>query len=495
MEIRRDFRRMLYILVVTHVAISTYILLNLQPNLEHMEKDALQGLSIRTLHQYQSAKNVARPVNGTRSVIILSYQRSGSSMLGELFNQNPEAFYLFEPLWGVVHGKLKYGAKVKGVTYPNGTKRILPPDGLKTRFLVDIVDSLLRCQMSDVPLEVLASDPPDHHFFIDVGRHKQLRKYRNCIDRVKKHKETCVQHLQAACAKHTTFKAFKILRLSMPDLAPLLERHPNLVIIHLIRDPRASLFSRINAGEIQCDIDFEAHTRCHEMEMNIREQKRLERVYPGRFMQVRYEDIALDPIASGVNIYNFLGMELSPAVEKWLKNNTMHGSERSQNKTKEITVLTTSTFRIPLPVQTRSIPMILGQKSRNDTHRAFRFETHKQNSSETAHSWKYNIPLGVATRIDDICKDVIADLGYESFPVIYNKTKEKRTNATSQDIPFRLPVIVEKYLARQRAMIEKAIKQIRNTNAIKGRSQGSFGRFKRPPLLPGERSALSKILS
>jgi len=35
----------------------------------------------------------------TRGVILLTYYRSGSSFLGELFNQHPNAFYHFEPLF------------------------------------------------------------------------------------------------------------------------------------------------------------------------------------------------------------------------------------------------------------------------------------------------------------------------------------------------------------------------------------------------------------
>ena len=34
-------------------------------------------------------------------VVLVTYQRSGSSFLGELFNQNPDAFVWFEPLDGV----------------------------------------------------------------------------------------------------------------------------------------------------------------------------------------------------------------------------------------------------------------------------------------------------------------------------------------------------------------------------------------------------------
>jgi len=33
-----------------------------------------------------------------KSVIILAYQRSGSSFFGQMFNTNPSTFFMFEPL-------------------------------------------------------------------------------------------------------------------------------------------------------------------------------------------------------------------------------------------------------------------------------------------------------------------------------------------------------------------------------------------------------------
>ena len=60
-------------------------------------------------------------------VALVTYQRTGSSFLGELFNQNPEAFVWFEPLDGVysaLYGTA-YGYNVPSDlwNYPNGTER------------------------------------------------------------------------------------------------------------------------------------------------------------------------------------------------------------------------------------------------------------------------------------------------------------------------------------------------------------------------------------
>jgi len=50
-------------------------------------------------------------VSAAKYVVILTYQRCGSSFLGNIFNLNPNAFYAFEPvdsfysaLYGTTHG-------------------------------------------------------------------------------------------------------------------------------------------------------------------------------------------------------------------------------------------------------------------------------------------------------------------------------------------------------------------------------------------------------
>ena len=35
----------------------------------------------------------------TTKLILLTYMRSGSSFAGEIFNNHPEVFYVYEPLW------------------------------------------------------------------------------------------------------------------------------------------------------------------------------------------------------------------------------------------------------------------------------------------------------------------------------------------------------------------------------------------------------------
>ena len=50
-----------------------------------------------------------RPLSGSPAsaaapgvkIMILTYKRSGSTFLGDLFDQSPDVFYVFEPLFGL----------------------------------------------------------------------------------------------------------------------------------------------------------------------------------------------------------------------------------------------------------------------------------------------------------------------------------------------------------------------------------------------------------
>ena len=62
-------------------------------------------------------------------VLIIAYQRTGSSFLGELYNQHPDAFYWFEPvdgmyasMYGTTHG---WVIPTDIYSLENGTKRYI----------------------------------------------------------------------------------------------------------------------------------------------------------------------------------------------------------------------------------------------------------------------------------------------------------------------------------------------------------------------------------
>ena len=62
-----------------------------------------------------------------RSVLVLAYQRTGSTYFGELFNRDRRAFYLYEPLDGIyssIYGTLPGWSTPSDISsYANGTLR------------------------------------------------------------------------------------------------------------------------------------------------------------------------------------------------------------------------------------------------------------------------------------------------------------------------------------------------------------------------------------
>ncbi|XP_032830999.1 carbohydrate sulfotransferase 2-like [Petromyzon marinus] len=179
-------------------------------------------------------------------VFILTTWRSGSSFVGELFNQHPGVFYLFEPLWHVWQA-----------LYP-GDARVL--QGASR----DMLNSLFRCDLQvfnlygngqnmtsrDIfrsPLNRALCSPPLCPALARPrgGAAPALVDERACS-------RLCpprpLADVEARCRRLplVVIKGVRIFDLEL--LAPLLQDPSlNLKVIHLVRDPRAVASSRLKS--------------------------------------------------------------------------------------------------------------------------------------------------------------------------------------------------------------------------------------------------------
>lgn len=210
-------------------------------------------------------------------------------------------------------------------------------------------------------------------------RHRLLYQagYGNCIKRNRAlgHRR-CVPIVQKVC-DNAQIKVIKSLRLRMFQLDDLLRKNPKLKVIHLVRDPRASLWSVRDVAELNADFYSAAHVRCGEMASDLHHRKRLEAKYGPRLMQLKYEDFADNPLEAASNIYNFLKHKLPKEVIKWV---------------------------ITDPVQNKVGAGI-------EKH----YRTKKSNSSAIAHAWLKTVPPEVAFEIDQACRDVYSLFGYKPY--------------------------------------------------------------------------------
>ncbi|XP_013418647.1 carbohydrate sulfotransferase 3 [Lingula anatina] len=317
----------------------------------------------------------------TDGVIILTYVRSGSSLVGQLFNQNPNAVYFYEPLrW------IKESLEQPSIyTYSNNTQRKISgthSQREKDFIYADVIKKLITCEVHDVPSTVTLLKKYNVYNLLTLNQQKALKDYENCAYiRVRGKQPNCMTKMKNVC-DNSTLKVMKLVRLSMNAVEPILTQLPNVKVIHLLRDPRASLLSKKKAALFKCNLDCEVDQRCNKQLLpDITHGKVLEAKYPGRIMQIKYEDLAAKPLYWSTKIYSFIGQKLPPVVEHWIHRATSSSEENGTYGTK------------------------------------------RQNSSKTAHKWETEIGFEMAEKVDVVCKTVLDLLGYEPYLDIYNKNK------------------------------------------------------------------------
>ena len=100
-------------------------------------------------------------------------------------------------------------------------------------------------------------------------------------------------------------------------------------ILHVVRDPRASLNSRIKLRWFPefNDPNFEENVRnfCKPITDNIEFGKTLVEVLKHRYKLILYRDIAARPLDTAREIFKFAGLNLSQNTLEWIKNMTNPG--------------------------------------------------------------------------------------------------------------------------------------------------------------------------
>ena len=115
----------------------------------------------------------------------------------------------------------------------------------------------------------------------------------------------------------------------------IMQIHPNTYIIHQIRDPRGTVVSRYKGRRLIYDnppfngkprmenrtkeLVLEAKLLCAKIVDDIRERKELEEKYPGRFMQVKYEFLADEPMAALEDIYRHVNLPIPQEISDGVK--------------------------------------------------------------------------------------------------------------------------------------------------------------------------------
>ena len=379
---------------------------------DEITRDILRGAragrssSSRGTHDSRGEKS--QESHGNANVLIVAYHRSGSSFLGEMFNRDPNVFYLFEPIHTID-------------SFLDARRRF---PILYDTLIRNLLDTIFKCDFTKYPLFVntLTSSP----FRL---KSQSLSSKKLCDPRVNSHKMHLCRRINATLLTsicrtrpHTVIKTIRMAHWENLDF--LTESwHTSFKVIHLVRDPRGIISSRVSwlleklpreensTSRESAAIRFAvakyiriiAVNLCQQMASDIKDWTKRSKF--GRpYAMVRYEDVSRKPLAVYNEIFQFAGVAQSKDVIGWLQNNT---------------------------------------KSSN-----FEYYSTTRNSSAVPHMWRRRLTMPLVDEIQNTCKQVMKVLGYK----FVHSDKELRD--------MRVPLVIDwdsKGLLRTEPYLDKSL--------------------------------------
>ncbi|XP_063053909.1 carbohydrate sulfotransferase 1-like [Engraulis encrasicolus] len=354
-----------------------------------------------------SSSSSSSASSGRRHILLFAATRSGSSFTGQLLNQHPDVFYVYEPLFHVWQ------------SFTNASSTCCQRRAPERRELLgayrDLLLSLYTCQLSFLE-SYIHPQPQDH---VTPALFRRSSSLALCSPPVCPEEEgnaggggggesQAGQPEEAWCHKkcpllnltlaseaclRRDYVAIKAVRVpTVGDLRTLSEDpRLDLRIVHLVRDPRAILASRMsvfsgfrawriwNATGRQpryVDLAQIGHT-CRDMEASA-ETGLVSRPpwLRGRYMLLRYEDLAWRPEDKARDMYRFLGLRMEPRVLSWIAQNT------------NVSALSAA----------------------SEWH--YKYST-ARDSRATAESWRLRLNFSIVQAVQSLCNSTLALLGYK----------------------------------------------------------------------------------
>jgi len=319
------------------------------------------------------------PVESARQILIATTWRSGSTFLGDLLNHYKGSFYYFEPL--------HYYSHIQDLT--------------KVQNSTSFLKSLFNCKFNSKNIGFLHHVAKDNNKFL--FQNHNFRLWNSC-NNLLPNNIMCFMpdYLNRVCPLFP-IKLIKTVRLRVKIVEELLQDSSmNLQVIFLVRDPRGVYNSR-SSGAVKtwCSKDQCANPEvgCQDLESDIESAFDLETRYPGSVKLVRYEDLSMDPEDISRDMLDFLDLPFTEGIAEYIETHT------SKEK-----------LRLVKNKRTKKI-----QQKKNPYGTA-------RNSSATAFAWRDKLSFEKTRRIQKVCQDPMAKLGY--------KLMETEEDMKSEDLPL-----------------------------------------------------------
>jgi len=236
-----------------------------------------------------------------KSLLIIGRGRSGTSFVSKMIASGNEIMEVYEPL-------LFYRP-------------------LKNKERLQVLQRSLNCKFTPRMLWRLNSNGGKH---ISQCIKNIPKEGRNCFP-----SDELVQKLRDKC-KNNCFTVVKELTKRLPgktmsSLLPLISDptiDTDVRLLHVVRDPRASLNSAIKLGWMsdykERNFNPTVQSYCEEIFQNIKFGQKLKAPLKHKYRLILYRDIAARPFDTAREIFKFVGLDLSQKTVQWILNMTSH---------------------------------------------------------------------------------------------------------------------------------------------------------------------------
>ncbi|XP_077996453.1 carbohydrate sulfotransferase 1-like [Glandiceps talaboti] len=256
-------------------------------------------------------------------VLLIADFRTGSSFTSEIFNQNDDFFYIFEP------GRLLMQCM---------KEEKVPETLFKVRHR-EMLEKMFQCKFDGLDC-----------YFKEMSRLSKYQRHRE----IRTLAETCFQVnntvscpavtpqlLEQLCEKkkHIAIKSIRVG--SILDIVHLIRNEMSGVnAIQIVRDPRGKLSSWMSLkrggktvygkGDISSGDLAPSNTYCQNSLNNYIVGESMKAEYlQDRYTFVRYEDMAELPLKTTEALYRHLRLSVPYKVEQWLRENTIEKSKEN----------------------------------------------------------------------------------------------------------------------------------------------------------------------
>ena len=281
-----------------------------------VNKAFLKGLASDIKQQLKQAR---------KNLIIVSHGRSGSSLMGDIFNHHPSVFYMYEPL--------------------QTAQRVMDKSSLNTSYskiVEQFLTGVFRCKF-DQP-QILADikryyRKTDHPRISQAIASPPLCPYRTTDPRwdPKLCYPITSESLGNACKNNYNLTVMKVLLSRIPEnsIKTILNLCKPLdvdcKVVFLVRDPRAVISSSRIIGFFKeggkptalQGTRLYSYKQCKQTEDDLEFIRKLPSSLRERIKLQRFEDLAINPLKALSSLYEFAGLPVLESVRIWL-NETTH---------------------------------------------------------------------------------------------------------------------------------------------------------------------------